>query len=93
MVEVINLLFVLPVSFHLNILKTERILQFWNKKFVIPAREVNIFVNQPKLNTHGTKTFEINFACRRDSQILISETLELLYTRAEESSSYTEGDG
>ena len=29
--RVINLSFVLPISFHLNILETERILQFWKK--------------------------------------------------------------
>ena len=44
--EIINLLSVSPILFHLNILKIEKILQFWNKKFqkrawhVIPAQEV-----------------------------------------------------
>ena len=44
---VINLLLVLPILFYLNILKTEEILQFWNKRnsrrawHVIPAQEVN----------------------------------------------------
>ena len=41
--EVINFIFVLP-GLYLNILKTEQILQFCNKKFawhVIPAQEVN----------------------------------------------------
>ena len=31
--EVINLLFVLPILFYLSISKTEKIWQFWNKKF------------------------------------------------------------
>ena len=41
-----NLLFVLPILFHLIIVKTEKILQFWDKKnsrcawHVVPAQEV-----------------------------------------------------
>ena len=31
--EVINLLFALSFGLYLNILKTEKILQFWDKKF------------------------------------------------------------
>ena len=31
MIKVINLLFVLPFGLYLNIFKTEKILQFWNK--------------------------------------------------------------
>ena len=42
--DVINLLlFVLPILFYLNVFKTEKILQFWDKIFptyVIPAHEV-----------------------------------------------------
>ena len=47
--EVINLLFGFPFALYLNILKTRKILQFWDKKFsrrawhVIPAQKVNIF--------------------------------------------------
>ena len=30
---IINSLFALPILFYLNVLKTEKILQFWDKKF------------------------------------------------------------
>ena len=42
--EVINLLFALPILFYVNILKTEKMLQFRNRRrawHVIPAQEVN----------------------------------------------------
>ena len=46
--QVINLLFVFPILFYSNILKTEKILQFRNKKnsrrawHVVPAQEVKL---------------------------------------------------
>ena len=49
--NVINLLFVLPTLFYLNILKTEEIWQFWGQKnsrrawHVIPAQELKLIFN------------------------------------------------
>ena len=48
--EVINLLFVLAILFYLNVLETERILQFWNEKFSTcvtrnPSATKNLFLS------------------------------------------------
>ena len=47
LLPVVNLLFALPILFYLNIVKTEKILQFWNKKFSTSvAQEINDLVDE-----------------------------------------------
>ena len=80
--EVINLLFGLPFRLYLNILKTKKILQFWDKKFsthIIPAQEVKKeffrpirFFNQfivTSENDFRTISEEIHFTIREDIQV------------------------
>ena len=72
--EVINLLFALP-GLYLNILKTEEILQFWDKK-ILDVRGTSFQRKRIKLNRLSTE-IAIHFYISRNSSLEITTTHEL----------------